>query len=332
VRDRIEAVARLQHGTITRSQANEVVGSAQAKALLRSGLLVVMHRGVYRLAAAPVTPWTLGAAAILAARAPSDTLPLASRQAGQCHTPCVSHGLAAALWTFLPAAPDSLVDVSGPRLCRRPGISAHRVALAADEVTVVRGVPVTSAARTVLDLAGSAPLRGAEQVLAAALRRNRSVAGQLRTLMTRRAFHPGSAVLRSLLPDASGPSEPLFLRSEAEEEFLSRVRRAKLPRPEANFVLLGFEVDFVWRNICLVAEIDGRAFHSTAAAIARDHDRDRALTAAGYQVLRFTWKQVKHEGDAVIAAVAAAVAERRLLFRQTPAAPRLHGSTGGGVS
>jgi very-short-patch-repair endonuclease len=61
----------------------------------------------------------------------------------------------------------------------------------------------------------------------------------------------------------------------------------------------------------VIVEVDGFAFHNTRAAFERDRASDRALQAAGYVVLRITWRQLVDEPEAVIAAVATALAQRR---------------------
>ncbi|MEO8687148.1 MAG: DUF559 domain-containing protein [Solirubrobacteraceae bacterium] len=68
------------------------------------------------------------------------------------------------------------------------------------------------------------------------------------------------------------------------------------------------EVDFLWPAQRLVIEVDGYAFHSTRAGFERDRLRDADLLAAGYRVLRFTWRQLTHEPAAVVASLAAALA------------------------
>ena len=99
----------------------------------------------------------------------------------------------------------------------------------------------------------------------------------------------GIGRLRKLL-EADGPTT--ITRSEAEERFLALVRAAGLPAPEVNVRILGYEVDFLWRDEGLVVEVDGFQFHSTRAAFERDRERDAELQAAGLRVLRVTWHQV----------------------------------------
>lgn len=82
---------------------------------------------------------------------------------------------------------------------------------------------------------------------------------------------------------------------------LELVRTAGLPAPETNAHLLGYEVDFLWRAAKLVVEVDGFAYHSTREAFERDRRRDARLQAAGFRVVRFTYRQIVAEPDSTIA-------------------------------
>jgi very-short-patch-repair endonuclease len=227
----------------------------------------------------------------------------------------VSHLLAAALRGYLPFPPGGRVDVSGPRLCRLPTLRVHRVRLHEDEVTLLRGMRVTSPARTVLDLAAIVGPRQLEQALAAAERSSGTVRARIRTLLQRRPRHPGSAQLRRLLDglDATG-TRALYLRSAAEEGALARFRDARLPEPACNVDIAGLEVDFAWQDLRLVVEIDGFAFHGSEQAFHRDRDRDRTLGLAGYIVLRFTWRQVERDRLATIASIAMTIGRQQALL------------------
>jgi very-short-patch-repair endonuclease len=59
------------------------------------------------------------------------------------------------------------------------------------------------------------------------------------------------------------------------------------------------EVDCVWRQQRVIAELDGRSVHDTTGAFERDRARDRALMAAGWRVIRITWRQLTSEGSEV---------------------------------
>jgi very-short-patch-repair endonuclease len=297
--ERIGQLAAAQHGAFSRRQALHAgVSRHRLDALLRSGRLEGVHRRVYRLVEVEVTPFTTAMAAVLAAGGRGDA--------------SASHRLAGVLWEYFPAEAVSAVDVSGERLCRVPGVTLHRVHLEGDEAVRLRGVPVTSPARTLLDLAGVVTPRELEQALAAAERSHgATLRSTVRALLHRRPRHRGSGTLRRLLAalDASG-TQPLYLRSQAEEEALAMIRRARLPGPQTNVRIAGYEVDFVWPALRLVLEVDGFEFHATADAFHRDRDRDRDLARHGYQVLRFTWPQLTRDSAATLAALAAAIARR----------------------
>jgi very-short-patch-repair endonuclease len=74
--------------------------------------------------------------------------------------------------------------------------------------------------------------------------------------------------------------------------FLRLCRRRRLPKPEVNARVGGFEVDFLWRAQCVIAETDGWRHHGTRIGFELDRARDAKLQAHGYRVLRFTYRQV----------------------------------------
>jgi very-short-patch-repair endonuclease len=99
-------------------------------------------------------------------------------------------------------------------------------------------------------------------------------------------------------------------RSEAEEMFLALVRKSELPSPEVNARIGRYEVDFCWRRERVAVEIDGYAFHSSRAALERDHRRDAELQQLGFLVIRIGWRELRHEPLRVVAWVAGALALR----------------------
>jgi very-short-patch-repair endonuclease len=98
-------------------------------------------------------------------------------------------------------------------------------------------------------------------------------------------------------------------RSELEARFLTLCRRHRLPQPEVNVRVDRFLVDFLWRDARLVAEVDGWDSHRTRSAFEEDRARDVRLTLLGYDVVRFTWRQVEHDSKDVATTI------RRLLGR-----------------
>ena len=85
------------------------------------------------------------------------------------------------------------------------------------------------------------------------------------------------------------------------------IRAARLPTPETNVRLNGYEVDLLWREQRLVVEVDGYAFHSSHRSFERDRRRDRDLQAQGYRVLRITWRELTDTPEALIAELAVAL-------------------------
>ena len=223
----IAGLAERQHGVVARRQLLE----------LGLGREAIAHR----LECGRLHPFIAGCT-------PSATAPSAERHAGSPRSSVpggavLSHRSAATLWG-LRVASAARIDVTVARkLPSRTDVARHHVELASDEVTVARGIPVTTWARTLLDLAAT--------------------------------------------------------RSELEDRFLAFVDRAGLPRPEVNAALQladgWIEADCLWRAPRLVVELDGYTSHATRAAFDHDRARDRTLQAAGWRVVRITWRHLTHD-------------------------------------
>ena len=161
-----------------------------------------------------------------------------------------------------------------------------------------------------LDLAptvGSIPL---ERALARALRGGTVKRDELAAILDRYPHRRGAPALKGLL--AAG--DPALTRSEAEEQFLYLADRGGLGRPSVNWMvegLEGIEVDFAWKEHSLVVEIDGFAFHSGRTAFEHDRSRDARLLAAGFRVIRLTWRQITEEPEATLVRVAQALSVGR---------------------
>ena len=190
----------------------------------------------------------------------------------------LSHRSAAALWRILPSAEVTEVTISGNAgRKRRPGMRIHRSrTLSSADLTRRAGIPVTKPARTLTDLRRVLP---AEQYAAA----------------LRQAEYLRLPLGESVTPDHT--------RSELESRFLGLVRRHRLPRPDVNVRVDRFVVDFLWRPQGLVVELDGWRSHGTPSAFETDRARDTRLKLLGYEVLRFTWRQVDDRPNEVARAV-----------------------------
>ena len=288
----IAALSTQQKGLLTRRQLLGLgVTPSAIDHRLKAGRLVPIFRGVYFTGHGPLPERARELAATLA---------------------YVPHGLvsrrsAAVLWLLIQPAPAHPIDVTVPRGRGegQAGIRLHHVReLHRDEVRRLDGIPVTTPARTLLDLAGDLRLRQLEQALAEAQARRLVSRPHLLHLLDRYRGRPGTPALRHVV----GGGTPALTHSEAEERLLALVRRAGLPEPAVNARVGRYEVDFLWREQRLIVEIDDFAFHSSRTAFERDRARDAALQAEGWRVVRFTWRRLVEEPERLVAMIAALLA------------------------
>jgi very-short-patch-repair endonuclease len=295
---------------VTRAQLVEAgMPRSRIDNLVRSGRLERLHPSVYRCTLTEATPWTRASAAALAAAGARGW-----RHESGSISVAISHRMAAVLRSYLPP-PETpgrrLVDVSGQPVRRTPGVRVHQTHLAPGDAVLLKGVPVTSPARTILDMAGDVTRRELEQALAVAERLRREVRGELDEMLRVHPRRRGTSALRHLLAVlAATATAPLFLRSAAERAAWELTLELGLPLPLVNQRLLGIEVDFLWPELRLVVEVDGFEFHGGIEAFHRDRERDRALALAGYQVLRFSWRQLDKQTVRAAGALCAAIARR----------------------
>ena len=257
--------------------------SAAIEHRIATGRLFVVHRGVYSV----VPPSLLklgGERAALLACGPGAVL---------------SHRSAATIFGLVPTRPRAVdVTLRGPHRRGRPGLRIHLDQLSDGEVMRRQGMWMTSPVRTLHDLAGTDPGELAQAVNEALVSRLVRPAD-----LAPRHGRRGAAALRAVLEMNAGPT-----RSEAERRLLRLVERARLPRPETNARLAGYEVDALWRLQRLIVEVDGYAFHGGREAFEQDRRRDADLMVAGHRVLRVTWRQLTREPEAVAARLAVTLA------------------------
>jgi very-short-patch-repair endonuclease len=172
------------------------------------------------------------------------------------------------------------VDVSVPRtsgMRRRRGIALHRSStLTAADCTRRDGIPVTRPARTLADLRPAL----SEPQFAAALRE--------------------AEFLRLPIGDWNDTDRA---RTDLEQDFLALCRRHRLSKPSVNVKIDRFEVDLLWSKERLIVEVDGWESHRTRSAFEEDRARDARLKVLGYEVIRFTWRQVKSDPRGVAATI-----------------------------
>jgi very-short-patch-repair endonuclease len=213
----------------------------------------------------------------------------------------LSHRSAAALWGLREDS-RSRIDVTAPgRRGRIPaGIDAHRHgSLRPADRTSVDGIPCTSVSRTLLDLAAVVPYRDLRYAVKQAEVERRFDLSEMNELLGRSRGRRGIARLRTAI--ALHDSREQLTRRDLEARFFDMCRRFDLSLPEVNghLVVNGSSMmpDFLWREAGLIVEADSRKFHGTLTAFEEDRRRDQLLTAAGWTVIRCTWRQVLYEPE-----------------------------------
>lgn len=292
-KDRLIAdLAARQYGVVSRSQLLAMgIGAGAIDTRLKRHGLHRLHRGVYAVGHLALVPLAREMAAVLACGDGA----------------AVSHRSAAVIWHLLAATEDDAIDVTVTRSSgrRRAGLRVHRsTRLRRTDVRHLRGLPVTTPGRTLIDLADMATDRELERAFHEALTRRLLNARSLMAETARFQGRRGVARVKRLVQQG-GPET--LTRSEAEERFLALVRAAGLPDPEVNVRIQGHEVDFLWRERRLVVEVDGFQFHSSREAFERDRRRDADLQATGLSVLRITWRQIAQEPYATLASTIRAI-------------------------
>lgn len=284
----MESLATRQHGVISNAQLLALGFDEQwVERRLREKRLTALHRNVYAVGhrrLAIRAPWW-GA---LLAYGPHAVL---------------SHQSAAVLWGIRRSRRGP-VHVTAPQgrqgLRRRTGIWIHRCKFGPEDVTTQDGFPITTVARTLLDLAEVAPyetLKGAAEEADRLKRlRLRELEEAIERGRGRRALKP----IRRLLDELVAPNEG---RSPLELRFAAFVRERELPVPEQNADVLGHEVDALWPAAKLVAELDSWEHHGHRAAFERDRARDPKLLVASYRTIRVTHRRLDREAEKLAAEI-----------------------------
>ena len=292
----IASLARGQNGVFSLSQAAQVgCTPRQAQHRLETGRWERVHAGVYRAAGAPRSWEQEVLAACLAAGSEA----------------VASHRTAACMWQLdgVPATSSVEITVPLPQYHRRAGVVVHRSSDLSPEASTHRdGIPVTTPARTLLDLGAVVAPRRVEMALDSALSRRLVTVEGLGTALEAiaRRGRRGVGVLRVLLEQRSDAAR--LTESVLEARMLRLLRGHSLPEPTPQYEVrvgqrLVGRVDFAYPRQTLAIEVDGYASHSSLAAFGHDRARQNALVAAGWTVLRFTWHDLAHRPEAVTTAV-----------------------------
>jgi len=278
----IARLAECQHGVVSHRELSELGLSRSAvQRRLKAGRLHRLHVGVYSVGHGRVPLTGRWMAAVLAC--------------GPCAL--LSHRSAAALWGLLPSARGS-IDVTGPRTRERArGVTVHRTrSIRPADRDEQEGIPVTSVMRTIVDLADVVRLDRLQRAVDSAEHRGLFDLRALPDLRGRRGRGRLEHVLETY-------REPPPTNSEFERRFSYFCRDHCLTQPDFNVEVEGLLVDAVWWDAKLVIELDSYAHHGTRRSFEEDRRRDMKLQAAGYRVLRITYRQLTEEPATVLSAI-----------------------------
>lgn len=280
---RIAELAERQHGVLTRAQLRARGFSDRAiSTRVAQRRLHIVHRGVFAVGRRWLSDHGRWMAGVLAAGAAA----------------VLSHRSAGALRGLIRWKGE--VEVTAPtRRLSRPGLRVHQGKIAADERCVVDGIPTTTVARTLLDLAAVLDPERLHQAVAKAESLELTDVVALPALLERHRGRRGVAGLREIVADRRLGLD--VARSDLELDFQTFLRERDFPPPEINaWFELGdrwVEVDCLWRREGVVVELDSRAHHSSWDSAEADRARDRHLIAEGLIPIRVTWRALHLAAD-----------------------------------
>jgi very-short-patch-repair endonuclease len=280
-------MASRAHGVVTRVQLLETgVTVKEIAARVRSGGLLRVHRGVYRVGhRAPSTEATY-LAAVLAAGTGA----------------CLMGRAAAWLWSLLrgPAPPP---EIMAPTERRIEGVTCRRSRkLHPDEVTALNAIPVTTVARTLVDLAAGLQEEQLARACHEAGVRYRTTPADVGAVLARRPNVAGAKRLRRVLH-----GDIHVTLSALERRFLEELQADGLKLPVTNRPAGGRRVDCRWPEHRLTVELDSYRFHNSRHAWEQDRQREREARARGDDFRRYTYGDVFENPVPMLAELRAAL-------------------------
>jgi very-short-patch-repair endonuclease len=268
-------MARTQHGAVTRTQLLEAgLTSKEIASRARRGTLLRVHRGVYRVGHRAPSLEATYLAAVLAA---GDGALLS--------------GLAAAHLHGLVKGPPPPAEVTARTERRIERVRTHRCRLLdAQDATVVRGIPVTTVPRTLVDIASVLSLDALARACHEAGVRYGTTPRAVDAVLARRPNAPGAKKLRRVIH-----GDVRVTLSKLESEFLELLRHDGLALPLTNRPAGGRRVDCRWPEHRLTVELDGYRFHNSRYSWEQDRRREREARARGDEFRRYTYADVTED-------------------------------------
>jgi hypothetical protein len=268
-------IASGAHGVATRAELRAAgLSVEQIRRRVRSGALIRMHRGVYRVGhTAPSREATY----LAAVKACGPGALLERRAAAHLHR----------LIRGSPPAPE-VITPGDHKLAEG---SVRRCRNKPEDGCITQGIPCTTIPRTIVDLAGFLDSSELARLVHEASVIHGIEPKQVERILARRRNWPGAGELRKVLW-----GETSVTLSRLESRFLSRLREAGLPAPHTNQKVDGRYVDCRWPEHRLTVELDGYRYHRTRHAWERDREREREARVRGDEFRRYTWEDVAEPG------------------------------------
>jgi hypothetical protein len=274
-------MAGAAHGVVTRTQLlGAGITSSEIEHRLRTGALLRAHRGVYRVGH----------------RAPSvEARYLAAVRA--CGEGALLSGQAAGHLLAILKGPPPAPEVTAPTGRRVRGVDTRRSrGMGPHDRTIWRGIPVTSAPRTLADLAASLSIDELARACHETGIRHGTTPRQVEEVLARRPTSPGAPKLRQILT-----GDVRVTLSKLEARFLAHLREADLVLPETNRPAGGRRVDCRWPEQRLTVELDSYQYHHSRHAWEQDRRREREARARGDEFRRYTYGDVFEHPELMLA-------------------------------
>jgi very-short-patch-repair endonuclease len=262
---------------------------------IATGELIAVHAGVYAVGYVRVEPVARAMAAVLA-----------------CGDGAVlSHLSAASLWGMRRRW-DEPIEVMAPKDRKRRGIRTRRCrTLTPKDIRRHHGVPVTSPARTALDIAPRVTAKALTRAVNEARLAGYLHDGELAEVVSRNRRHPGARAVDALI--AADPT-----RSELEDDFVEFARRFGLPEPKINHRVAGYEVDAFFPQQGVIVELDGYEFHKGRGSFESDRERDAVTLRAGFPTVRITKRRMRTDAEREAARLQGILDDRRGFSKAPP--------------
>lgn len=287
-------LAARQYGLVSYRQLRELgfskghIARAQKAARLRR-----IHLGVYALGHVALSPHARAMAAVLVF--PQKVV--------------LSHDSAAWLWGFASTAPREAEVTVAARGNRRAGLRVHRVwSLPDEDRTTHARIPVTSVARTLVDIADTRSIKHLARMVDRAERRGMLDLAAVDRAMARRPVSPRQDQIQEVLKLYR---RPVFDRARSELLFLDAVHNVDMPLPSLNLWVAGHEIDAYWEKERFAVEVDGWETHGTRKAFEDDRLRQEDLKLAGIDSIRITASRIEREPEVVAKRLKLLLARRR---------------------